>query len=568
MKRQFLERLSVLIVGLLTVAVFISVPLVDEVHFKESWRYPFFYATSLPPLYYVAVVYSVLLSLFTRNDSVRLFSLLNVAFLNELTPSIMLKNPWVPDQYPYLSEPFWLVRKGHIAPIHLLASVPGLGLMFSQFMLVTKFTPYIVSKLYPFLTVVLIILPSFILSKKLCGNGAVAPLLFLTVNSDQINTFHRNTYFFMLFSLLILLLGIATTSRNKTSLILSIIVYGASVISYPGSIIIPSMLIIFIFILVALAKLSFVSFIKNFRLKIIILRRLGEIAFNEWKLHSKLYLSLTTIFLVVFILWQSYYDRLDFNYIIHDTYNDIKTLMSPPKYIVQPQHLRAAGLKPVFKIILYVRELLTIILLSLGFSAIIYDLYNDRISFISILLMSLLILLAPFATSVGYEGQWFLLKFIRYVLFLTSLSATSLWVSKRDLARTMIIILIVVGLILIPITRYASIPYLHPTSREIKAATFVHLYYNSTDPIYYTEYPPFIRVLVGENPGWEFSYWSDNINVEKNNILITGRYMTRDGYYSYSVSRAELINSLVTSLCRSHNLVLGEGFWTYLFIKT
>lgn len=565
--RRFIEQASVLFAGLLTAGALISVPAVDEIHLEESWRCLFFYATNLPLLYYVAIAYSALLALLAKSDGIRLFSLLNVAFLNELTPSIMLKNPWLPDQYPYLSEPFWLVREGHIAPIHYLDRVPGLGLIFSQFMLITTFSPYIISKLYPFLTVIMITLPSFILSRRLCGNGAVAPLLFLAVNSSQINTFHRNTYFSMLFSFIILLLWITASKRDVASLLLSILVYTASVISYPGSIIMPSMLLAFIIIVIVLDKLFLVSFIKNIMLKIKMLKRLRELALNECRARSKLYLALTVIFLLIFVLWQSDLNQPGFSSIIGNTYDAIRELMNPPRYIVEARHPWAIGLKPIFKMILRVRELMVVALLSLGFSAVLYDLRRGKISLISMLFISLLILLAPFATSAGW-GEWFIIKFIRYILFLASLSAASLWLSRRSLTRALITAVIVVGLILIPVTRYASIPYLHPTSQEIEAAMFVHLHYNGTDRIYYTEYPPYIRILVGKNPGWEFNGWSDSVNPEESNVLTTGRYMTRDSYYTYPIPRVKLINSLIASLSKSHNLVFVDGFWTYLFMRT
>ncbi|MEM1714000.1 MAG: hypothetical protein QXW36_05655, partial [Desulfurococcaceae archaeon] len=141
------------------------------------------------------------------------------------------------------------------------------------------------------------------------------------------------------------------------------------------------------------------------------------------------------------------------------------------------------------------------------------------------------------------------------------------WHPKQNqIVKMVIIVFTVAGLILIPITRYASIPYLHPTSQELEATMFVHQYYNGRQPIYYTEYPPYTRVLAGKDPGWEISGFYEDMNFTKHHYLVVERYVTRDGYYIYAVSRRELVNYLVSSLSKSHNLVYTSGNFTKLFL--
>ena len=71
--------------------------------------------TRCPPIYYVATVYLVLLAVFGGDRSIKLLSVMLVALLVQFTPSIMLANPRLPDQYPYLEEAAWLVKEGHVA---------------------------------------------------------------------------------------------------------------------------------------------------------------------------------------------------------------------------------------------------------------------------------------------------------------------------------------------------------------------------------------------------------------------------------------------------------------------
>jgi len=215
--------------------------------------------------------------------------------------------------------------------------------------------------------------------------------------------------------------------------------------------------------------------------------------------------------------------------------------------------------------------LLIATILSLGFLSSVYVLFKKKRNeaLIPTMYLSLLVALAPFMFT-GWS-QWYAFKFVAYCTLTASACVAILWRLKRNrYLGTFILILIVVGVISVPILRYASIPYLHPTTRELKAASFVHSYYEKKDPIYYTEYPPYIRVLMGKNPGWEFTQYLGftlDIDLEKNNFLVVEKHLTRCGYYIYSEPIDVIFNRMKDSLASTHNLVYTSGTYPLLFIK-
>jgi len=556
--KQIKTPILVLVAITLTIVSLIKIPTVDRIVLESDWQYPFFYASALPSIYYFAVVYLALLALFVGNDHCKLISLLSLALLVELTPSLMLVNPWLPDQYPYLEEPVYLIKTSHITPFHYLAEVPGLGLMFSHFMLITGLEPYMISKLYPVLASLTLVLPMYVLSRKLCGNGALIPLLFLAFNTAQINTFHRFSYFFMFFSSWLYLVWARATRPVAGYSISSIVLFSAAVLAYPGSVIIPIMVL----------APTLIMLITRFWGGLA--KGLGESA-RMYQLHT-----LDLISLCVFLSWNIHVAGLEFNRMIGNVYQALMELTTPfgPTFLLTPQHPWAEGLTPLFTAILRARMLLTATILSLGFLSSVYVFFKKKRNeaLIPTMYLSLLATLAPFMFT-GW-GQWYMSKFVVYSTLTASACVAILWRLKRNkYLRTFILILVVVGVISVPILRYASIPYLHPTTQELKATVFVHHHYEGSGSIRYTEYPPYIRVLVGKDPSWELSgmepaEWLGGGISHGVGYLLSHRVLTRDGYYVYQLSRQCLLDNLINSLSESHSLVYCNDPYVKLFMPT
>jgi hypothetical protein len=549
---------------LTTLSLFLT-PIVDKIQLEDIRLYPFFYALTLPPIYYIAVMYSAILALFCRKGYSKLVSVLCVASLVEATPSLMLVNPWVLDQYPYLAEPVWLVKNAYIAPIHYLAEVPGLGLMFSQLMLVTGLDPFMFSKIFSLISAIMLVLPAFLLSKGLCGNGALIPLLFLSVNSGQINTFHRSSYFFILFLIIILSLWNKVTKQAVGHSIVTIVTFSAAVLAYPGSVIIP------LIILVLPILLKFIHSMQN-------VVHIGQVeGIKKLDIQDNLnflYIS-NVLFTCTFLAWCIYVSEGNLTIIVRVVGQALTELTDPFVLLTPYSTLGYVPTTPLFVNILHVRMLLMLIVLGLGLLGSLYMIFKRRSeSFMSMMYLSLLIVLSPFIFTKW--NQWFLGHFDTYVLLLAAASIADLWRLKQSMyIKTIVVVLIVIGLFILPINRYASMPYLHPTTQELKVSYFVHRYYIEGEYVYYTEYPPFtlIQILLNKNPRWELSYmkpeeWLEGKTTKSAGYILSYRVLVRDAYYLYPVSRRNLLGNLVNTLKESHNLIYCNDYYIKIFMPT
>jgi len=536
-------------------------PIVDKIQLENIKLYPFFYAMTLPPIYYIAIMYSAILALLCRKDYCKLFSVLCVAFLVEVTPSLMLVNPWVLDQYPYLAEPAWLVKNAYIAPIHYLAEVPGLGLMFSQLMLATGLDPFMLSKVFSLISTIIIVLLAFLLSKGLCENGALIPLLFLSVNSDQINTFHRSSYFFILFLMIVLSLWNKTAKKTMSYSI--VVTFFAAVFTYPGSLIIPLVILVLPILLKFIHSMQNVMHMKQ-------VEKAEEP--NAQDNFSFLYV-LGVSFICMFLAWYMYVLEGDLASIVRDVSKALTELTDPFVLLTPHSTFGYVPTAPLFTNILRARMLLTLIMLSLGLLDPIYIIFRKRPeSLMSTMYLSLLVVLSPFIFT--NLNQWFVEHFDKFVLFLAATSIANLWRLKQNTyTKAVAVALIIIGIVFVPINRYTSIPYLHPTTQELKVSYFIHCYYVEGGYVYYTEYPPLtlIQILINKNPRWELSFmepeeWLEGKVTKSAGYVLSYRMLARDAYYLYPVSRQNLLTILVNTLKESHNLIYCNDYYIKIFI--
>ncbi|MEM2614630.1 MAG: hypothetical protein QXO15_10500, partial [Nitrososphaerota archaeon] len=341
---------------------------------------------------------------------------------------------------------------------------------------------------------------------------------------------------------------------------LCIIAFAAATLTYPGSIIIPSILLLAPIILLILKKVqaSFLSQgLERSSPENIPLNRLGLIS------------------LTIFLSWCVFVALNSFTDIVQLVYNAFVELASPedPFRISTPQHGFSGAIPTItFMYILRVRMVWAIALQGLGFLSFIPVLLGreKRGTLIHVLYLPLLtsyLLYLPTSAN-----QYYTVRAVLYATLLASLCVAAIWHPKQNqIVKMVIIVLTVAGLILIPITRYASIPYLHPTTQELNAASFVHHFYISNRPIYYTEYPPYIGVIVGKDPGWEFTQYflisEDSFNFNTTSTLMSKRHIARDGYYLFPKPVNITFNYVAETLSLIHNIVYVNGY-ANLFVES
>jgi hypothetical protein len=112
--------------------------------------------------------------------------------------------------------------------------------------------------------------------------------------------------------------------------------------------------------------------------------------------------------------------------------------------------------------------------------------------------------------------------------------------------RISAIFIITIALLLVPLLRYASIPYLHVTTSELFTAFFVHEHFTFEQGCYYFEYPPYAlpRLIAHGEASHDisFMYWFENISLGL--YVLTDRVLTREGFYVYPQPLQEKLKEL------------------------
>jgi hypothetical protein len=126
-------ELVLLYIVILILLIFTTARHVDVIELSDIELYPFYYLLVQSMTTWVAIPLIVFMVMLSSRSSYRLVAVLSLAFIIEFLPSFMMVNPWLPDQYPYLSEAYWIYLHGKISDVHRLSTVPGLGLLYGIF---------------------------------------------------------------------------------------------------------------------------------------------------------------------------------------------------------------------------------------------------------------------------------------------------------------------------------------------------------------------------------------------------------------------------------------------------
>ncbi|MFX0206006.1 MAG: hypothetical protein ACFFDT_08460 [Candidatus Hodarchaeota archaeon] len=530
-------------------------------------NYPFYYASRLPILFYVAVAYLVISSFLVKNLKIRIALVLLLATLVEFTPVVMLTNPWVPDQYPFSAEPALLAKNHHLSRFHYLDTTPALALTFSGVLLSSNTNGLMLWQLAPIFGVVSTLLV-ILIGNKIKTNGVICGLLFLAFNFlYQTNIFHRQTYSFVLFLLSILILLYIIDSKKSVLSLVYIAVLFAIVLSHPGT---SAFLIISLFIVA-----------------------IGMLFFNK---NRKLFL-LTIISAVIFFFYYTYLSIWDLSRMIHLVRSAMNEFLSGD--VGQIKGLEyLAGYTTTFGVIINVRTFVIVAYIGLSSLIAFYILLkrHDLTSqFVSLLHFGFAISLVAFM----FGGAFYQLRPLMFLIptssfligkFLTMISTlhenkARFRKSQKKLATMILkfrtirnpikglsILCLVLMFLALPILRYSGLPYLHPPSQELTAKLYLDRYYGYNSPINVTERNlPYAYSLIlmwikpeGEPP--IVFYPEKEIDMKKG-YFTTFRYTTRDAYWISEVSFAGYVDELLISLPESHNLVYQSDHYHKIFLK-
>jgi hypothetical protein len=539
----------------------------DLIKTENPSEYPFFYASHLPVAYYVAVAYLVLATVLVKRQSSKIILVLLLATLVEMTPVVMMENPWIPDQYPFMTEPTLLAENHHLSDFHYLDTTPGLAMTFSGALLASNAPPLILWQLAPLFGVLATLL-IILIGRKMGVNGAICGLLFLAFNIwFQTNIFHRQTYSFVLFLLMVLvLLNILEKRRFKYS-VLYIILLLAITITHPGT---PAFLIVSL----TIATFGFKLLEKNPKL-----------------------LFLTLLSIVVFIAYDMYVSAGDFRRMVIFPINAMSEMIFGG--LDQPAGLGyLSGYTSSFQILMNTRVFIA--LAYIGTATVVALLLiirkkGSKSKFIALMHFGFL---ATFMTFM-FGGAIYRM---RPLLFLIPTSAILLGMipalktesvktkvglpeslrkrvnlflrsrSFRQSSKIGAVVCLVVLFMIAPVLRYSGIPFLHASTNELSAKLFLDRYYPYDSPIYATEknlpYGYSMLVLSHEPLGEPIVVLvpEENPSLERNYFTMF-RFTTRDSYFVDVTSFETYVETLLRSLPDSHNLVYSSDRYHNVFLE-
>jgi len=524
------QRSILLFIIILLILTFITVKHVDVIELSNANFYPLYYFLIQPISERVLIPLIVLMVMFSSKPSYRLLAVLSLAFIIEFLPSYILANPWIPDQYPFLSEAYWIYLYGNISNIHYLSLVPGLGLTYGIFEIATDTNPFILSKVFSLIQALALVILLAPLSKKTTGNESLLPLLFSSFNYFyQINVFHRFSLFFTLTLAFLYIIFTMVLKRNYNwrLFLISMTLFSAIVLAYPGSGYILAIII---------GAYIILKFIKK-----------GEFS-------AQFKLLMITLF-TIFITWFSYINYTELINNIGNFWQNIINLIQLKLTLVESAKPPfSTGLTTLFKLIVYIRLILEGGVIFVGFFIAMYIfitvIFKDKAEKPPIFpyVLTLLSVIFPTPFFLTEWARWAFYKFSAYIL-LFSLISIFLYLNVQNsrkkverplfvkkILKLLTIFTIIIVLLLVPLLRYTSIPYLHISTPELSSVFFVYKYYTFNHPCYYFEYPPHILVglLVQRETIHELTdtYWYENIT-SPGLYMITNRALTREGFYIY-----------------------------------
>jgi len=545
-----------LIVVLLLVT-FATLPRVDYVEPNVL-----FYLKHLTPFYYVCVFAAVAMTIYYRRDLVGLLSLIVLGLLILWTPSIMLVQPWFLDSYPFAAEAVYVVRNGHLGDFHFLSVSPPLGLTFGSFLMITGISPFILQKIYPGLFATIFVLLLYVTAKKMkIGKESlvVAPLLFISIAWP--NEFHLSRQSISLIYYLaswLFLSHLIFQRRDRRILVLLVLQIFILTMSHPAT---P---LFFVTNLVAIAFFGWMW--PKFRLK-----------------EFRVVIQTLLISAVTWILWNSLMPTWAIGSLVNMSENLVKSILENPSEISGAARIFQTY-TPIYSLVINIRFALTfaVFVSAVLLLFIMYRYPGDSkvLLFLTAWIISNIFSSVPLLYSgLGFFSRPSLFTFISWaplgaLVYNISASKSGTHVKIKSVAkRVFLVAFVIVPLIFIPIIKYAPLPFLYPTSRELANKEFLDLHGAGGGKVAYLEFNlpygySYILHGIGE-PAPSLVHFanegSDPILASKSTLWITYRLITRDAFWNYTPSMLYIVKNL-TLYQTIYNKVYDSGWPDHILI--
>ncbi len=568
MKRYFLG----ILVTILFVVTMVSLPRVD--YAEPS---PFFYVQHLSPAYYVCVFASVITAMLSKDRFTRIISMCILSLLMLWTPFVVLLQPWHLDSYPFVAEAAYVARSGHIGNFVYLSESPAEGLIFGVFLQVSGMSPILLLKIYPAFWAIFVVCLLYMITRTLGlsdKSSIVAGLLLVSIFWPNNQHFSRQSIaviFYLAFFFSFCRVIFKGSDRRFLALILLFLFPLAT--SHPAT---P------IFLMLNLTGMLLLALFTK------------KLSSRERELATFALFAL----IIIWLLWNMIGSDSGIIYTLRDLgFRVVDSLTENPTQASGVARI-FAGYTKTYSSILNIRFILTLLVFGAAFVIPVLGIImrkrwkTGKTLLIlaawawSNLAVSVPLLYAglPYFSKPAIFGfiSWGPLGALAYeVLFVHPRQFTNhrFWRLKkagRNLMLCLFTLIFILGpALILPIVKYAPLPYLYPTSAELANKKFWDSHWTGDELLYLEFYRPIYYSYIIDNIGeplprkeWvrfgDIYRMGEGVNysdISEASIWITGRLFTRDGFYAYDPSMFNVARNVTSILPKtSHNKIYDAGW--------
>ena len=541
------------LVGVCTVMLFlVTIATLPKLDFSEP--NVFFYLQHLTPLYYLCLVFSLIIAVSFGKDLLGILAAIIFSLLLLWTPSLMLVQSWPMDTYPFLSQAVYVARNGNTGT-GTLSETPSLGLFFGSFLSLTGIDPFILVRMYPaFFTVIFVVL-LYLIAKQIGieKKPVIAPLLSVAVMWPNEVHFSRQCFSLIFYVGAWFFLLKLMKKKDRRIFLLLLFQILLLTLSHPGS------SLFFITNLVAIVV--FGSIFRKFQSK------------DYRLLTNSIIFSVTS-----WIVWNAFTlsESKGINVLIQMFERVTSSMLENPSEVPGLAKI-FVGYTSTYSNVIHIRLVMTgfVCLSAIFLSVVIYH-YDKNKKTVAVIMSWLAtnIFSAVFFLYAGlpFMARPALFSFIAWA----PLGALTYKVLNRKRKKVMtfffISAFVIVPAFLMPIIKYAPIPFAFATGQELASATFIYRYWNGSDFVYLEASPPYtysyiVYGMQNTSHPLTFGAWYipgeglDQNVVDEYPTLVTYRIITRDAFWEHTPSMYNIVVNL-TLQEESRNKVYDSG-WPY-----
>lgn len=457
---RFIDRILLVTILAFLFIVVVQVPRIDGVHADI-----YFHIQNLPWSYWVGLSISLLAPFILRkrmSELTLIIALLASTFYVFGLPSIMYKNPWFVDTYYFGAEVISTTNSGYFGYAHS-RETPTLAILGTQLGIVSGLDIFVILKYWTPILMSLLVVLLYILGRRVTKSSWAFIIPFAFISTAWYHQFHfsRQSYGYVLYAMIWVLVARAIMLKDKKSESLILLTFFALVFTHPASS--ASITIIF-----------------------------GSAAVLAWITRASLprFGRKTLLFGIAWILWFFLiYDWVFMNALL--LARDITFQILSGGEEAEIIHVLSARYSQEYLLVINLRQLSVAFVILSGLFFSVYTLLrvkNRRIAciFNAGFLSSIALLALVFFRFEGSFDRPMLHSLIPWSVLLGIFFVNATNVSRRDrkkiekdVMKCVAVALVAFAVcltLLMPLTRYGSIAFMHPPTRSLNLSNWATQY--------------------------------------------------------------------------------------------